>query len=263
MLRISCLYEKALFLLFVIIFFSNLPKNASGADTKEIAEGFFYHNQYQKALEYYLITLENQKEDSEIYYRIGLCYFLLQQSDKSLSYWTKAQELNPGIFKGRIFRVPASSMAPTLIVGDHILIDQDYYKHKEILQGDVIVFLSPENQKRSHIRRVIGLPGDKIEIRNKEVYIDGKKFFDKNAVFLDSKIMPGELIPRDNYGPKTVPQENYFVLGDNRDFSLDSRLFGFVGRGLIFGKALIIYFSSPDRASMENAKPERAGMLIE
>jgi len=182
-LRYSCFDNKAIILLFVIIFSSNFLNNAFGADAKEMAEGYFYNSQYQKAIEYYLEALENQKDNSEINYKIGLCYFLLQQSEKSLPYWTKAQELNPGIFKGRIFRVSVRSMAPTLIVGDHIIIDQDYYKHKEILRGDVIVLLSPENPKRSHIKRVIGLPGDKIEIRDKEVYIDGEKFFVKTPYF--------------------------------------------------------------------------------
>ena len=241
----------------------NIYNIANGNETKIIADGFFYNNQYDKAINYYRKILESKNDNPEIYYRIGLSYFLIKDFKNSSLYWTKAKELNPGIFKGRIFQTSAKSMNPTLIEGDHVIIDRDFYKHKKMLRGDVVVYLSPEDPNKSLIHRVVGLPGDTIVIKKKELFINNKKFAEKSAMFADPKIFSGKTSPRDNLGPIEIPQEKYFLLGDNRDFSYDSRFFGFVDKDYIVGKALMIYYSSPERYSLENSKPERTGLLIE
>lgn len=251
---------KKLIFLSTIVLCLNMP--AIAEDSKKMADGFFYNNQYQKAAIYYLRALEQDDNNPEILYRIGLSYFLLRQHEKAVKFWTASKEINPGVFKGRIFRMPGGSMKPTLIVGDHIIIDQGYYNHKKILRGDVIVFLSPENPDISYVKRVIGLPGDNILIRNKTVWINERKFADITAIHLDTKTIDAKTGTRDHYGPIIVPKGKYFVLGDNRDHSFDSRYFGCVDKESIIGKALVVYFSAPDRYSMENAKPERSGLVI-
>jgi signal peptidase I len=254
------LSKKSIILSIIVFFVSICP--ASAEDSKKMADGFFYNNQYRKAVSYYLRILEKDNNNPEILYRIGLSYYLLRLHEKAVEYWSASKKINPGIFKGRIFIVPAGSMKPTLIVGDNIIVDQEYYEHKEICRGDVIIFLYPENPNISYVKRVIGLPGDKVLIRNKEVWINERKFIDINAIHIDTKNLDAKTAPRDNYGPMTVPERKYFVLGDNRDNSFDSRFFGCVDKDSIIGKALVIYFSAPDRYSMDNAKPERSGLII-
>lgn len=153
------------------------------------------------------------------------------------------------------FKIPSGSMIPTLLVGDHILVCKFIYgikipfinktivEFKDPQREDVIVFIYPVDRSKDFIKRVIGLPGDKIEIRNKKVFINDKPYPDPHAYFTDERIYPGDVFPRDNFGPVIVPPHKYFVLGDNRDSSHDSRFWGFVDRDDILGKAFIIYWS--------------------
>jgi signal peptidase I len=105
------------------------------------------------------------------------------------------------------------------------------------------VFKFPEDPKKDFIKRVIGVAGDVIEIRNKQVYINHKPLNHDLGVYTDPRIIPAEMQPRDNLGPITVPPDALFVMGDNRDHSFDSRFWGFVDLKSVKGRAFIIYWS--------------------
>jgi signal peptidase I len=110
-------------------------------------------------------------------------------------------------------------------------------------RGDIVVFIYPEDRSKDFIKRLIGLPGDTIEIRNKQIILNGLPWSDAHGVNVDNLIIPGSVQPRDNFGPVTVPEGSLFVMGDNRDESYDSRFWGFVPMKEVLGKALIIYWS--------------------
>jgi signal peptidase I len=158
-------------------------------------------------------------------------------------------------FVVQAFKIPSGSMLPTLQIGDHLLVNKFIYGVKIPFSGtvlipfknpkpnDIIVFKFPRNPKLDYIKRVIGVPGDTIEGRNKTLYVNGKLFDDKYGVHLSNTVMNAAAGPRDNFGPITVPEGKVFVMGDNRDNSFDSRFWGFVDYRAILGKALIIYWS--------------------
>ena len=149
------------------------------------------------------------------------------------------------------FKIPSGSMIPTLEIGDHILVSKfsygvkipftdicflDFHKPE---REDVIVFREPKQGKKDFIKRVIGLPGDHVEVRQKKLFINGQFQEDRHAYFAGNRFRS----KTDNYGPVTVPEGHYFMMGDNRDNSSDSRVWGFVPFENIRGKALIIYIS--------------------
>ncbi len=156
------------------------------------------------------------------------------------------------------FKIPSASMEDTLLIGDHLLVNKFIYgtevpftdtrilKLRDPDRGDVIVFEFPEDRDKSYfkrrdfIKRIIGLPGDRIEIRNKKVFVNNEPFRIPQEVHKDDGLMPGL---RDNMPPRIVPEGKYFVMGDNRDHSYDSRFWGFVDRDEIKGLAFIKYWS--------------------
>lgn len=154
------------------------------------------------------------------------------------------QPLIKSIHHFKAYKTPADSMKPTLITGDHFMVDKTYYKKKAPERSDVIVFRYPEDPGKDFVKRVIGLPGDMVEIRDKNVYVNGKRQDNSNVVHTDPHIIPGDIAPRDNYGPTTVSDRSLFVLGDNRDQSLDSRFRGFVDISELTGKVLYIHWSN-------------------
>lgn len=141
------------------------------------------------------------------------------------------------------YKIPSGTMTPTLLPGDHILVDKFIYKNHEPQRGDLIIFPFPEDPTTTFVKRLIGLEGDKIEIRDKQLYINDEKYTEHYIVHIDSIIMPPEKGPRDNFGPVVVPDGNYFVMGDNRDNSYDSRFFKFVDKKTVEGKVKSIYWS--------------------
>lgn len=157
-------------------------------------------------------------------------------------------------FVVQAFKIPSGSMLPTLQIGDHLLVNKFIYgiripflgtrvfEFRHPQHGDVIVFIYPQDETKDFIKRVVGVPGDRIEVRNKELYINGQKADDPNAHF-DSSSPPMARSPRDNFGPFEVPNGQVFVMGDNRDHSHDSRFWGTVKDEEILGKAFILYWS--------------------
>jgi signal peptidase I len=158
-------------------------------------------------------------------------------------------------FVVQAFKIPSGSMEPTLQIGDHILVNKFIYGVKipylrktiipvsEPDRGDIIVFRYPEDPDKDFIKRVIAVPGDTVEIRNKIIYVDGAAVKNDVGVHTDSRVLSGAINHRDNLKPLTVPAGSYFVMGDNRDNSYDSRFWGFVEERSIKGKAFIIYWS--------------------
>ena len=153
------------------------------------------------------------------------------------------------------FKIPSGSMKPTLQIGDHILVNKFIYGIKipyirktiipvvEPKRGDIVVFIYPLDRTKDFIKRVIGVSGDVIEVKNKKVFLNGSPYNDTYGVHTDKLVLPLSIQPRDNFGPVKVPEESIFVMGDNRDQSYDSRFWGFVKLKDVMGKAFIIYWS--------------------
>lgn len=153
------------------------------------------------------------------------------------------------------FKIPSGSMIPTLQIGDHILVNKLSYgirspfwgsyllNFKKAKRGDVVVFIFPEDRSKDFIKRVVGIEGDMVEIREKKVYINGKPLEDPHAHFEGDRPERGVFNVRDNYGPRRVPENHIFVMGDNRDRSYDSRYWGYVNLKDVKGRAFLIYWS--------------------
>ena len=153
------------------------------------------------------------------------------------------------------FKIPSGSMKETLQIGDHILVNKFIYGIKlpyiqstlipitQPQRDDIVVFEFPEDKDKDFIKRVVGIAGDVVEVRNKKVWVNGVLQEGSYIVNSDPHIFLKSLQPRDNFGPVTVPEHALFVMGDNRDHSYDSRYWGFVDLKAIKGKAFIIYWS--------------------
>src|SRR5690242_12662431 len=170
-------------------------------------------------------------------------------------------------FVVQAFKIPTGSMEQNLLIGDHLLVNKFVFgptagsiektllPMKDIHRLDVIVFKYPEDPERDFIKRVIGLPGETVELRNKRVFVNGRRLDEPYVFYLDDPpplpeemSLSGDLSgmsgdPRFQYGPVTVPPNHYFVMGDNRDNSQDSRYWGFLPRQNIKGRALVVYWS--------------------
>ncbi|BDQ33786.1 signal peptidase I [Pseudodesulfovibrio portus] len=178
-------------------------------------------------------------------------------------------------FVVQAFKIPSGSMLETLQIGDHLLVSKFaydvrlpstiwldttdgkvLYKTGDPERGDIMVFKFPLNENQDFIKRVIGLPGETIEIRNKVVYIDGQPIDEPYVIHTKADNIP----VRDNFGPFIVPEDEYFMMGDNREGSHDSRFWGTVKRSKIVGKALIIYWSW---ASVTDIRFNRIGTIFD
>ena len=164
-------------------------------------------------------------------------------------------------FVVQAFKIPTGSMEENLLIGDHLLVNKFIFgptdsgaEHRllpvtDIRRGDVVVFKYPEEPERDFIKRVVGLPGETLEVRQKRVLINGQPIDEPYAHFLEPPAAPSTLHEvtsfdvRERYGPVRVPADHYFVMGDNRDNSQDSRYWGFLPRANVKGKALVVYWS--------------------
>ncbi len=170
------------------------------------------------------------------------------------------------------YKIPSGSMEPTLLIGDHILVNKliygfripdsilglhppgipygRYLFHLEsVHRGDVVVFVFPPDPTKDFIKRVVGVAGDTVEVRNGVVFINGAQVPDPHAHYEVALAEHTTASPRDNYGPVKVPEDKLFMMGDNRDRSYDSRWWGFVDDNEVEGRALIIYWSWDSESS--------------
>ena len=195
------------------------------------------------------------------------------------------------VFVVQAFKIPSGSMIPTLLIGDHILVSKlsyglqwpadcklriafppvTCYTSDTLVsfgapqRGDIIVFRYPEDEDKDFIKRIVGTPGDQVQIKAKVVYINGQPLDDaRYTQRVDPATIDGAMNPRDNFGPVTVPAHSYFVMGDNRDQSLDSRFWGFVKAEKIRGKAFRIYWSWSGHGEWKHwVRWERIGKAIQ
>lgn len=143
------------------------------------------------------------------------------------------------------FRIPSGSMEDALCAGDFVLVYKLAYQlGEEPKPGDVVVFRYPLNPAKTYIKRVIAGPGQTVQIVDKQIYVNDRPLVDPLTVkHTDDRVMPAVLSNRDNFGPFQVSPEQYFVMGDNRDNSVDSRFWGLVEKEHLIGKALFVYWS--------------------
>src|SRR5262249_647127 len=159
--------------------------------------------------------------------------------------------------------VPSESMSPTILVGDHFFLDkfafpanypsviEKYLPTRTIGRGEILAFWSPENPNIRLVKRVIGLPGETLEIRNRNVYINGQKLVEPYVVHTDAR----QFDRRDNFGPVTIPPDRFFMMGDNRDNINDRRFWGFAARESLIGRPLFIYWSYDDEPYSQEMTP--------
>jgi len=171
------------------------------------------------------------------------------------------------------FRIPTSSMENTLMVGDFLLVNKAVYgaeipgtslhlpAFEQPRRGDVIVFIPPDYPNKNYVKRLVGVPGDTLEMRDKQLFVDGRPVNEPYVRYIDryGDVVHPDMLwqsnylltgarrsyhpTRDNWGPLVVPADSFFVLGDNRDNSEDSRYWGFVPRSAILGKPWFVYYS--------------------
>jgi len=159
------------------------------------------------------------------------------------------------------FRIPTPSMESTLLVGDHLIVDKfalaprfDFEEGgvlpmRQIRRGEVVIFKFEREPEKDYVKRVVGLPGDEIKVENKLLFVNGKQAVEPYAHHTDPEVVP----ERDFLPAVKIPPGHYFVMGDNRDNSADSREWGFVPRWLIRGRALFVYWSAGSGAGSEGA----------
>jgi signal peptidase I len=181
-------------------------------------------------------------------------------------------------FVVQAFKIPTGSMENNLLIGDHLLVNKFALGPTEsrlerallpvgtIRRGDILVFKYPVEPDRDFVKRVIGLPGETVELRNKKVFINGMPIDEPYVHFLEPPRSRSDLAEvtssdvREDYGPVTVPPNQYFMMGDNRDNSEDSRYWGFMPRDYVKGRALLIYWSY--EADREDYEDESAGATV-
>jgi signal peptidase I len=164
-------------------------------------------------------------------------------------------------FVAQAFKIPTGSMEDNLLVGDHLFVNKFIYAphwntpvhslmpYRDIRRGDVVVFKYPQDPERDFIKRAVALPGDTVEVLNKELEVNGKREVNPHVVHKDPQMipdtpsLPASIRNRDNFGPFVVPNGFVFCMGDNRDNSYDSRFWGPVPRSYFKGRALFIYWS--------------------
>lgn len=170
-----------------------------------------------------------------------------------------------------VFKIPSASMLPTLQMGDYLVVNKLRYGvrlpglrrwmlHFGVPQpGDVIVFTSPKDRSLFYVKRVVAVAGEVVEIRDKQLFVNGVPQFEPTAHFTQGSHVQ-TISPRDNFGPARVPRRHVFVLGDNRDQSFDSRYWGFVDLRDVEGKAFMIYWSADGDDGW--VRWERMGKLV-
>jgi signal peptidase I len=135
------------------------------------------------------------------------------------------------------YSIPARSMIPTLETGDRLISDMRAYNNRLPARRDIVIFKYPNDESVHYVKRVIGLPGEKLEIVRRMVYINDQPLKESYTQYID----PGSI--NEHWGPYIIPQGRYFVLGDNRDNSQDSRFWGYISQSKIIGQARYLYWA--------------------
>lgn len=154
--------------------------------------------------------------------------------------------ISPKIIGFKTYLIQGANMEPTLFSGDYLVTNQNYYKKNKPKKRDLIVFEHPNDHTKYFIERIVAIENEKIEIKNKQVFINEKLIVENHIIHSDNQIYSRDKyfnFAKDNYGPVIVPSGHYFVLGDNRDNSWDSRFWGFIPLHNIKAKPLYIYWA--------------------
>ena len=164
-------------------------------------------------------------------------------------------------FVVKTFFIPSSSMEDTLLIGDHLFVNRYIFGQspslertltplRDVRRGDIVIFRSPEDPRNDLVKRCIGVPGDTIRIADKTLFVNDREVDDSlyvlhrdERIYQPRRAYPRQMRLRDHFGPLEVPDGEYFFLGDNRDFSHDSRFWGTVPRHFIKGRAFLVYWS--------------------
>ena len=160
----------------------------------------------------------------------------------------------------QVYQISSGDMKPTLLLGDRILVDKNIYQINEPKRGEIVIFPYPVNQKQDFIKRIVAIGGDTIEIKEKQVYLNGELLSESYAVHKDPHMIPADQHPRDFFGPVVIPEDSVFTMGDNRDNSYDSRFWGFVKKDTIKAKIINLYWSWDKETS--EVRWGRIGRLI-
>ena len=179
------------------------------------------------------------------------------------------------IFAFQAFKIPSGSMEDNLLTGDHIFVNKFIYGPEDPLvsgllplrdpkSGDIVVFRYPEDPKTDFVKRVVGLPGETVTIREKRVFIDGRELAEPYVLFLTGETYHANhpYANRDNFGPLKIPPREYFMMGDNRDRSHDSRFWGTVPRAMMKGRAFMVYWSFDLEEMTPRNRLEEIGMVL-
>jgi signal peptidase I len=153
----------------------------------------------------------------------------------------------------RPYRIPSASMEPALLAGDCLTSDVRFYRRHKPQRGDIVIFIYPGDRTKDFIKRVIAVEEETVEVRDKRVYINGREADDPWGCHVEPTTLGKALSPRDNMAPVRIPKDSIFVLGDNRDRSLDSRFWGPIRVSDVKGKPLYIYWAKDK---------DRIGMII-
>ncbi len=185
------------------------------------------------------------------------------------------------------YMIPSGSMEPALLIGDHIFVNKIVYglrtpetilglripglpmgkyllRFEAVHRGDIVVFVAPYDRQTDLIKRVIGIPGDRVEVRNGVVWLNGAAMDDPHARFKVATEDRARGNPRDNLAPVIVPPGKLFTMGDNRDNSYDSRFWGFANQTDVEGRAMVVYLSlDQDHPSLLPIRWDRFGKIVD
>ncbi len=268
--------SKNLYVLLVIYFIVISCATIKPAYIQYVEKGrlYFDKNDYQLAIDNYINALEhidNQLYKAEVNYQIALCYFILKEYEDSGEYFKAAKKLDSNIFLTRTYLEQSSSMSPTINIGEMFMADKDYYKHKPIKRFDIVIFNAPESnyvtplEKNSNIlvKRVVGLPGEFFEIKDGSIFINGTKINESYTIFKAPEGIDNfNFNSFDNYKKVTIPENYYFLMGDNRYCSWDGRHFGYIKKDDIISKPVIIYGISSKYLKPGMSVNDRKGKMI-
>ena len=234
-LKKAAIFYLAQFAIFVSLFIFGIQYSPKGLFIIVLIIAFFYFFVMGEATLRSLIVKTIVPKPFNKWY----VYCLIIISANLIS-WGFNSAFRQSLIGIKPFYLPSASNEPTLLVGDQVIVD---LRKKEPIKGTFIVFKFPDDPKKIYLKRTIATEGDVLEIKNKNVFINHGILYEPYRVHADNKVLPKNTSPRDNFGPIQIPKNNVFVMGDNRDYSFDSRFYGPVDKSVLIGTALYIYWA--------------------